>query len=231
MNINASVEIELQKLRKKNLKSIIEQSDTGSIEEFAKSIQKNKFFIYGLLGDVEKRSSRMITDKTARLIEKNLKLPDFYLDREDLVADSSIFFIPFVDISQSETLNNLCFSPEKSIAISKYELINRKLDPNTLLALRVIDDSMSKFFTIDDIVVIDRTKTEFISNKIYFLNIKQNFIFRRVARSIATGKIDIYSLRLIDDEKNYKADITVEKIEDLEIIGVPVLKISDLKGV
>jgi hypothetical protein len=228
---NENLEIELQKLRKKNLKTIIDQEFNGSVDDFAKNLEKNKFFIYGLLWDVEKRSSRNITDKTARFIEKNLNLPDFYLDRESLVEDSRVYFIPFIDISESEESNRLYFSPESSIAISKFELINKKLDPASLLAVRITDDNMSKFFSNDDIILIDRSKTEFISNKVYFINVKRNFIFRRIARSIITGKIDLYSLRLSDDEKNYTPDISIENIEDIEIFGVPVLKISQLKGI
>ncbi|RTL13427.1 MAG: S24 family peptidase [Neisseriaceae bacterium] len=228
---NKTLEIELQRLRKRNLKTIIDQEFNGSVDDFAKSLEKNKVFIYGLLWDVEKRSSRNITDKTARFIEKNLRLPDFYLDRESLVEDSSVYFIPFIDISESEESNRLYFSPENSIAISKFELINKKLDPESLLAVRVTDDNMSKFFSNDDIILIDRSKTEFISNKVYFINVKRNFIFRRIARSITTGKIDLYSLRLSDDEKNYTPDISIENIEDIEIFGVPALKISQLKGI
>lgn len=231
MQNNETLEIKLQKLRKKNLKTIVDQNFNGSVDEFAKSLEKNKFFIYGLLWSVEKRSSRNITDKTARFIEKNLRLPDFYLDRESLVEDSSIYFIPFIDIGESEESNRLYFSPENSIAISKFELINRKLDPESLLAVRITDDTMSKFFRNDDVVLIDRSKTEFISNKVYFINVKRNFVFRRVARSITTGKIDIYSLRLSDDEKNYNSDVSINEIEDIEIFGTPALIISQPKGI
>lgn len=226
-----STEILLQRLRKRNLKTIIDQDFNGSVDDFARSLEKNKYFIYGLLWDVEKRSSRNITDKTARFIEKNLRLPDFYLDRESLVEDSSIYFIPFVDISESESCNYLCYSPENSIAISKFELLNNKLDPASLLAVRITDDNMNKFFSIDDIVIIDRSKIEFVSNRIYLINVKRNFVFRRVARSIVTGKIEVYSLKQADDEKNYTPILSIDNIDDIDILGIPVYKMSKLKGV
>ena len=49
-----STEILLQRLRKRNLKTIIDQDFNGSVDDFAKSLEKNKYFIYGLLWDVEK---------------------------------------------------------------------------------------------------------------------------------------------------------------------------------
>lgn len=228
---NEFPEIELQRLRKKNLKTILDQDFNGNVEEFAKTLEKNKYFIYGLLWDVEKRSSRNITDKTARYIEKNLRLPDFYLDRQDLVVDSRIYYIPFIDIGESEDLNRLVFSPENSIAISKFELINNQLDPEALLATRITDESMNKFFSIDEIILIDRNKTEFVSNRVYFINTRQNFAFRRVARSIATGKIDIYNLTKEDDEKNYTSILSVDTIDDIQIIGVPVFRFGKIKGI
>lgn len=224
-------EIKLQILRKLNLRSIVDQNFNNSVEEFANAIKKNKFFIYGLLWDIEKRSSRNITDKTARLIEKTLRLPDYYLDREVPVEDSSVYFIPFIDIVESEDRNKLMYSSESSIAISKFELINNKLDPETLLAVRISDDSMSKFFGVGDIILIDRTKKEFISNRVYFVNAKRNFVFRRIARSIHSEKIDIYSLGSAEDEKNYTPTLTIKDVSQIDILGTPVLKICQLKGI
>ena len=90
---------------------------------------------------------------------------------------------------------------------------------------------MNKFFSIDDIVIIDRSKIEFVSNRIYLINVKRNFVFRRVARSIVTGKIEVYSLKQADDEKNYTPILSIDNIDDIDILGIPVYKMSKLKGV
>ena len=220
--------INLQITRKSNLKKVIDQEFNGKVEDFAKSLGKNKFFIYGLLWDIDKRASRNITDKTARLIEKNLRLPDGFLDNENQVEDASVFFIPFINISVSEANKQLSFSTEDSLGISKYELINNKLDPSTLLALRVFDDSMSNNFEIDDVVFIDLTKKDFISGKIYFIKLKNNFVLRKLTRSFDTDNIKI-SITNLNKSREYD-EIEIKDISKIEILGSPVLRLNFIKG-
>lgn len=220
--------IELQKRRKNNLNKIVEHEFNGSVEEFANSLEKNKFFIYGLLWGVEKRASRNITDKTARLIERHLRLPSGYLDEENPIIDPSVTAIPFVSINISESNNDLSFSEEPGFSISKLELVNNKIDPNTLVALRMPDESMNQYFGVNDIVIIDRSKTEFISNRIYLIQIGQNFLVRSLARSLATNKIEVIPTNNVTNSmfKTFEMD----GLSKIKIFGTCVLSINYFKG-
>lgn len=221
--------VELQKKRKNNLNKIVESEFNGSVEDFANALNKNKFFMYGLLWGVEKRASRNVTDKTARLIERHLRLPNGYLDEENPIIDPSVTAIPFMSVNASETNNALSISDEPGFSISKLELVNNKIDPNTLVALRVPDDSMNRYFSVNDIVIIDRSKTEFISNRIYLIQIGQNFLVRTLARSLTTDKIEISPANNVTNSV-FKT-IEVENISKIMIHGTCVLSINYLKGV
>lgn len=221
--------LELQKKRKNNLNKIVESEFNGSVEDFANALNKNKFFMYGLLWSVEKRASRNVTDKTARLIERHLRLPNGYLDEENPIIDPSVTAIPFMSINGSETNNGLSISDEPGFSISKLELINNKIDPNALVALRIPDDSMNHYFSINDIVVIDRTKIEFISNRVYLIQIGQSFLVRTLARSLTTDKIEISPANNVTNSV-FKT-IEVENISKITIHGTCVFSVNYLKGI
>lgn len=220
--------VELQIRRKNNLNKIVEHEYNGSVDEFAKSLDKNKFFIYGLLWGVEKRASRNITDKTARLIERHLRLPNGYLDEENPIIDPSVTAIPFISINGSESNNDLSFSEEPGFSISKLELVNNKIDPNTLVALRVSDESMNQYFSVNDIVIIDRSKVELISNRIYLIQIGQNFLVRSLARSLTTDKIEVSPANNVTNSIFKAFDLDISKIK---IFGTFVFSINYFKGV
>ena len=222
--------IKQQIIRKNNLKKVIEQQFNGKIEDFADSLQKNKYFVYGLLWDVNKRSSRNITEKTARLIEKHLHMPDGFLDQEEQVDDTRVVFIPYINISNSEAYEYLSYSPEFSLGISRNELISNNLSPSTLLAVKIFDDSMLPNFDIGDIIVIDQSKTDFIANKLYLIYYKKQYIIRKISRDIDSGGIKISptnTMKIITDFEEY----IIQDIKDLEIIGAAIMKINFIKGI
>lgn len=213
--------MDVQILRKKNLTKIIDLKFAGSVDLFAKTLNKNKFFIYGLLWSLDKPSGRKITDKTSRLIENELGLPNGFLDNEIIPDDLCTQYIPIIDISTSEQLNSLSLSSQ-SIAISESELRFNRLKFENLLAIRIADLSMVKYFMPSDIVFIDVSKINLISNKVYFINYNQSFVFRFIQRN----PNDIQSLYLIHyDNLEIKEIVNASQIK---IIGAPVMKIGAL---
>lgn len=216
------MDIQIQNIRKKNLGLIIDQKFAGSVDLFAKALEKNKFFCYGLLWSLDKPSGRKVTDKTSRIIENKLGLPSGFLDIESISINLCTQYISMVDLALSEQLNELTISNE-SIAISESELVYHRLQPNNLLALRINDLSMVKYFMPGDIIIIDSSKKEVLNNKVFFLSYNHQFAFRRVQRNLN----DNQTLRVSHYDGRNEIDEVV-RYSNVQIFGTPVMKIGAL---
>lgn len=210
-----------QKIRKRNLAGIIDQRFSGSVDLFAKFVNKNKFFIYGLLWPLDKQSARKITDKTARLLESKLSLPIGFLDMVVIPDNICVSYIPFVDISLSEESHSLSLS-SKTLALSESEIQYFRLKSDSLVIVRILDRLMNKF-NIDDLVVVDTHKRELVSNHVYFVNFNQSFIFREVRRNYLNGN-NFISLHHSNAEPQNSQ--TIDSKDYFEIIGTPVMKLG-----
>jgi len=182
-----------------------------------------------MLWSSEKRGSRNITDKMARLTERHLRLPNGYLDEEIPTIDPSVVAIPFVSISASESNSMLSISDDPGFSISKLELISNKIDPTTLVALKVLDDSMNQYFGVNDVVLIDRSKIDFIGNRVYLIQIGQNFLIRFLSRSLSTSNIEVSPANNVTNSI-FKA-FEVDDISKITIWGTYVVSINYFKGI
>lgn len=79
-NSNINNTDNLQKIRKTNLKLIIEQFADGSVDKFSTKIGKHRTYVYALLKDMSDNNPRTITSKMSRFIEKTYELPPLSLD-------------------------------------------------------------------------------------------------------------------------------------------------------
>jgi hypothetical protein len=226
-NINL-VEQHSQNTRKMNLKKIVDELFLGSVENFSKDLGKNKFFVYGLLWNSDKKSTRKITDKTARLIERHFNLPDGYLDEEEPMIDLSVAAIPFIDIHMSENNDELVFADIPKFTISNLELKNNKIESKNLVAIRMNDESMNDYFKTNDVVLVDRSKVEFIKNQIYLLKIGKSLILRYVYRNIVTDNIELIALS--NSFSNSFITIELDSISKIEILGTFIFSINYFKG-
>lgn len=217
------MDIQIQNTRKRNLAVIIEQKFAGSVDLFAKALDKNKFFCYGLLWSLDKPSGRKVTDKTSRLIEYKLELPSGFLDTENISKNICTQYIPMVDLALSEQLNELNKLSE-TIAISESELVYHRLQPHNLIAIRINDLSMVKYFMPGDIIIVDSSKKEILNSKVFFLSYNRQFAFRRIQRDSTN---DIQTLRVFHYDSGGEIEEVVN-ISDIQIYGTPVLKIGAL---
>lgn len=212
-----------QTIRKRNLAKIIDQRFSGSVNQFAKFVNKNKVFIYGLLWGVEKGASRKITDKTARLLECKLNLPTGFLDMDVIPDNICVSYISFVDIHLSEESHSIRLSSQ-TLALSDSEIQYFRLKSENLVVVRVLDKLINKF-NIDDLVVIDTSRRELISSHVYFVNFNQKFIFREVRRNYLNGNNFISLHHSNAKSQNFSI---VEATDYFEIIGTPVIKLGFL---
>lgn len=211
-----------QLVRKRNLAKIIDQRFAGSVDLFSKAVDKNKFFVYGLLWSLDKESARNITDKTARLLEHKLDLPNGFLDMEVIPDNICVSYIPFVDIPLSEKSHSLSLST-RTLALSDSEIQYFRLRSENLVIVRISDRLMYKHFNIDDIVIIDTSKRDLINGHVYFINFNQNFVFREVRRNYLNGNSFI-SLHHGDSEPHNSH--IIEPTDYFEIIGTPEMKLG-----
>ena len=212
-----------QLVRKRNLAKVIDQRFAGSVDLFAKTVDKNKFFVYGLLWSFDKQAARNITDKTARILEHKLNLPNGFLDMEVIPDNICVSYIPFVDVPLSEKSHSLSLS-SRTIAFSDSEIQYFRLKSDSLVIIRILDRLINKF-NIDDLVVVDTSKRNLVSSHVYFVNFNQNFIFREVRRNYLNGN-NFISLHHSHAEPQNST--IVEPTDYFEIIGTPVMKLVAL---
>lgn len=71
---------DIQKIRKANLKLIINQFSGGSVDKLSKDLGKHRTYVYAMLKDMGENNPRAITSKMSRLIESTYGLPQLSLD-------------------------------------------------------------------------------------------------------------------------------------------------------
>lgn len=71
---------DIQKIRKANLKLIIDQFAGGSVDKLSKDLNKHRTYVYSMLKDMGENNPRAVTSKMSRLIEGAYGLPLLSLD-------------------------------------------------------------------------------------------------------------------------------------------------------
>lgn len=218
---------QIQIIRKENLNKILHDKFNNNISEFAEKIGKNRYFLYGLLWGIEKTASRKVTDKTARIIEKHLLLPLNSLDNKIMRSNYNVFDIKLVDIYQSEQNRMLSFYTDKSIFISELELSIRNINYQDIFCVRISDNSMNPIFVVDDVIFFDKTKTEFLNNKIYFISLNGSFLIRKLSKlNTVLDKVLVIPINEFEGDKI----IELDSINKLIILGSPVMQIKTLNN-
>ena len=126
-------DVRIQEIRKRNLQLVIIKFFDSSILKYSNEMHINSFFMKGLLYPVEKRISRNITDKTARLIECHLRLRSGVLDEDPAPIIIERGYIPHIDIANSFSNQYLSLSSEKPTEYLEHNLF----DPLKLLILDI----------------------------------------------------------------------------------------------
>jgi hypothetical protein len=213
--------LELQKARKNNLKSLINESYDGAIDVFATKVGKHKNFIYSLLWDVDNPNNRNITDKMARLFEKILNLENGYLDR--LSGSSSIgdyVYLKFIDIADSMGTDKLAISEEISFPMIVNDIFKRNLVASDLVAVRVFDNSMIPFCDFDDVIIIDTSFKDLREQQYYLIRYNYKLLIRRLDFGA-----DGYVFNIENNFSNHINTINVDKEKNkLYVVGIVVFR-------
>lgn len=180
----------LQKVRKKNLRHLIDRLSGGSVDVFAKEIGKHRTYVYAMLKDMNDKNPRTITSKMARYIENIYNLESTALDsdnfeqflptlrREDWPEEyQGGEFDAAVDIGGVE--RHKVFEVVIEYKNDRYDInvfhkryidmgekeIPASINNHPVYYVRILDDLMAPRFDKEDIVFIE-----------YFDNFKSNEI-------------------------------------------------------
>ncbi len=216
--------IEQQRIRKANLKQLINEQFNGNVEDFARALEKHKNFIYSLLWDVANPNSRKLTDKMCRLIELNLNVQPGYLDKIEAntyISTNSFVYIKYLDIFDSQQTRTESVAEELSFPIQLVELDKNGLNAVDLIAVRVFDNTMQPYCNFDDTLIIDKSFVELRENHYYLINYGNKFYTRRLATNESNEFIFVAENNLIGKHK--PIDVELNK-NNLEIFGIVVFR-------
>lgn len=141
---------DLQKIRKINLKLIIEQYADGSVDKFSTKIGKHRTYVYALLKDMSDNNPRTITSKMSRFIEKIYELPPLSLDnpayQKDIIglanADVAINNIPKLILVKNGDKFSLDMVSQKQIHFDS-KLIPTHISNHPIFIFETEDDLMA----------------------------------------------------------------------------------------
>lgn len=183
--------LDIQSVRKENLKLVIDEYAKGSVDIFSKAIGKHRTYVYALLKNMNKNHSRAIASKVARFIEEYYKIPPLSLDNPHYREE----FKP----SRHKSLDELILELNPSFIDDKFFINNRPEDEkftSIILAelaqvtdrniyyYKIHDDLMAPNFEKGDIAFIDLTGDnvykEIENGTVYFIKYARQFHLARI---------------------------------------------------
>lgn len=177
------------KIRIDNLKKYIDTHFNGSINAFAKSIEKNSSQFYNLF-----KGERSFGQNLARDIEEKLGLSRGYLDQDHdkPTLEQNTFRIPEynVKLSANPQSGAEVLSPDN---IVKYHTLNDtflteyKVKQENLAVVSVTGDSMEPTLLNGERVIIDISRREPIDNRVFAITTKNQTWVKRL-RITPTGE-------------------------------------------
>ncbi|MBX9866052.1 MAG: hypothetical protein K2Y14_04000 [Burkholderiales bacterium] len=200
-------------IRAQNLQKLIDEKFNGNATNFARiainlPADKKPTDIYLYLN-----GGRNISNKKAKLIEKNLGLVDGYLDKSDDAKaqeqEPGTFTIFEYDVGLAA--NSHCgvevISPNnivRSHTLNDTFLTEFRVKKENLAVVKVVGDSMDPTLRDGERVVIDISRKEFIDNRVFALTTKNHAWAKRL-RITPNGErwsSDNEEYRQYDDELN-----------------------------
>lgn len=212
----------IKEVRKKNLRKIIDSRFHGSVNAFAKRLNRHSTYLYNILA-----GKKPIGERVVRAIELELGLMPNELDQEDS-ADIEIERFTFVNLYSTKLSagrGNKVFVEE---IIDQYPIgtsIIRKngWNPKDLCCFDVLGDSMEPTLHDGSRVLINTAYQDIIDNKIYALRNGDQIFIKRLYKILNYDKVIIRSDNLSYPE--LEIDLTNEQ-NDLKIIGMVVLRLE-----
>ena len=169
----------VQKIRKDNLKRIVKERFSDRIDAFSEFIGKNKYVVYAMLWDITNPNHRKVSDASARAIEQKLGIETFSLDLEPdkIVEDPSMLIVPLMDYKLSNDLGDIYLHNYDRVKLPK-ELFHNISSTSDLIGFKIPDMEMFPFYSIGDIVVINRLKRSIEDNHQYLILSEGKFCIR-----------------------------------------------------
>lgn len=183
----------------------------GGIQEFCQKTGEDYAAIHRYINKVIKMG-----DKAARRLETVLNVAKGYLDQH--VAKDEVTYIPIISTSlkKGQALSGLIKESKESSMLPSSAIGSFGWNPETLVVIRLADDSMEPYLHEGTNVLIDYSQKSIQLNKVYAVRLFNDICVRRISKSQTTGNI-ILIPDSSDKNKNY------EKIEiqhnNFEIIG------------
>ena len=221
-------------IRAQNLQKLIDEKFNGNATNFARIAielppDKKPTDVYVYLN-----GSRNISNKKAKLIEKNLDLIDGYLDKsndtDSQEQEPDTFNIPEYDVSlAADSLNGAeVLAPQNVVRIHTLNntfLTEFRVKKENLAVVKVVGDSMDPTLRNGERVVVDISRKEFIDNRVFALTTKNHAWVKRL-RITPNGerwRSDNEEYRQYDDELNGSKSTIVLLGLVLYSLGRPVI--------
>jgi hypothetical protein len=215
--------IEVQKIRRNNLRRFIEDKFDGSVNAFAKYIARPASFFYDALS-----GKWPLGEKIMRYIEETFNLIRYELDRTD---DGSFEHRRFelIKVFSKELLihklDGINF-PEDNLDVLPVSLenINRlSWDISDLFWVKVDDNSMEPKLSQGSSVLVYRQYKELVNGKIYVVRAGNSVLIRRIF-------IDNISKSIILQPENHmypRASLLLDMLYQVEIVGRALVKSAE----
>lgn len=198
-------------VRRSNLTALIEERFEGNRAAFSRAVGKNPNLV-NLILSKNPEYQRNIGEKLARDVEKQLSLPNGWLDQMSPTNNVRSVSIPIMRTIESEAEEWLVLLPDHA----------RKLYPvgnlNNAVFMQVGTDHMSPHLNQGDMVMIDTSKnTVEPSGKIYAVEQSGTTIFARFRQNMS-GDISICF-----DNSTYPSEpLTAKLLPRLKVLGAAV---------
>jgi hypothetical protein len=182
---------DIQKIRKENLKLVIDKYASSSVDKLSKDLDKHRTYVYAMLKGMGENNPRAITSKMSRLIESTYGLPLLSLDNpnyrneilgltgkielENLIPKMSFEYI------DDKFISNL--SIHDYINISAH-IVPSKIDNRCVSWFDIDDDLMSPKIESQSKVFIETFKDfqvdDIVSSAIYIIGYNKKIQIVRI---------------------------------------------------
>jgi hypothetical protein len=203
--------MDINNLRKKNLRQLIEVRFSGSVKAFADFMKKNHNTYYAVL-----RTDRNFGERLARDIETTLNLELGTLDKQqNQDSYQELASIPIYStniIISKHTIHDEI--PLDYYEIHKKYIIEYGWNIDKLCIFKMQNDSMSPTIQEGSRIIVDTSVASNITdNKIYAICINNEVFIKRLFRDLETNGTLIRS-----DNKAYD-DVILKNADKFQIIG------------
>ena len=215
--------LNIKELRKKNLRNLIDQQFKGSVNAFAKKVNRPSGFFYDAFAD-----RRVLGERVMRGIEADLGLMPNELDREDegVFEEKKFELINVYSSKLSANHSNKIFDNEviDQAPVNVALMLKNGWKKEQLCCFDVIGNSMEPTLQNGSRILVNTAQLDIIDNKIYALRKGNEIFIKRLYKVFNENKIIAKSDNPLYPELHI--DLT-DEASDLKIVGMAVLRLEE----